>query len=158
MKTWKAIIATAIMGLSLAGASMGHAASLQLANDYLGNGNAGYKDVWRVQCAAQTTIRVNVQDQGPYYDNTFHVYLTCIDPASGSFRVDKEFATDGRDKSGNANGYAATNPSGYALVANCRDAFVTFSCEANDWCDDAYRGRLECVNTTIMSATKVHND
>lgn len=158
MKTWKAIIATAVMGLSLAGASMGHAALLQLTNDYLGNGNAGYKDVWRVQCAAQTTMRAYVRDQGPYYDNTFHVYMTCINPASGSFRVDKEFATDGRDKSGNANGYAAKNPSGYAFVANCQDAFVTFSCEANDWCDDAYNGRIECVNTAITSATKVHND
>jgi hypothetical protein len=158
MKTWKEIITTATMGLLLAGASVGHAASLQLANDHLGNGNVKYKDVWRVQCAAQTTIRANVQDRGPIYDNTFHVYVTCINPASGTFRVAKSFATDGRDQDGDANGYAATNPSSYAPVAGCRDAFVTFSCEANDWCDDAYNGRIECVNTAITSATKVHND
>jgi hypothetical protein len=103
-------------------------------------------------------MRATVQDKGPYYDNTFHVYVTCINPASGSFRVDKEFATDGKDKSGNVNGYAAKNPSNYAFVYNCRDAFVTYSCEANDWCDDAYGGTIECVNTNITSATKVHND
>lgn len=77
---------------------------------------------------------------------------------SGSLRVAKRFATDGKDKGGDANGYAATNPSGYASVSNCRDAFVTYSCEANDYCDDAYGGTIECLSTAITSATKVHND
>jgi hypothetical protein len=149
---------TVALGLLLSTASFAHAASLQTANDTLGNGNVNYKDVWRIQCAANTTIRATVEDKGPHFDNTFHVSVVCLNPASGSFRVDKRVATDGRDRSGNANGYAATNPSSPAAVAGCGDAFVIFSGEANDWGDDFYSGRLECVNTSITSATKVHND
>jgi len=160
VKTWKEIIAAAVMGLSLAGAAVGHAASVQIPNDSPGGGNAFSVDVWNVKCGGQTEIRARVKDNGlTHFDKTYHAYVVCSSPKGkpGSIIVDKAIATDGRDRQGDATGVLAQNPSGYACVFGCKEATVIFSCESGDWCDGVYSGDLECVNKSI-NATKIQNE
>ena len=161
MKNRTHLSLAAALSLLLSGASLGHAAVFAIPNDSPGGGNAFATDAWHVRCSAPTQIRARVQDKGlTYFDKTYEVFTVCTDPnpSPGSFIVDKQLATDGRDEQGDATGVLAQNPSGYARVFGCQAATIIFSCEAGDWCDGVYGGTIECVNTNFLQAQRIQNE
>jgi|SwirhirootsSR3_FD_contig_91_930697_length_1392_multi_2_in_0_out_0_2 hypothetical protein len=102
-------------------------------------------DTYRVRCAAATTIRARVLDNGPFNDNTFHVTNLCVLPDLQRGRGDKEWADPGPPGTFPEGG-ANRNPSEFAeSPANCQESIVEIGCDRHDFCDDTYCVTLECV-------------
>ena len=86
-------------------------------------------DSYSVTCGKKTTICADVGDAGPFFDNTFHVTVTCINTKNA--RASDQELTDG-------------GISSLACVSSCKEAIITYTCELNDACDDDYDSIISC--------------
>ena len=93
---------------------------------------------WLVRCTKSTIICADVADVGFFNDNTFHVSTVCVDPVSRRGRGELEYAIAPEQ-----------NPSGTACARFCQEALISFQCEFNDFCDDAYNSILSCDNASF---------
>lgn len=114
-------------------------ASFLTPNDFLSN-DPGQPNLhtWLVRCTQRTLICADVADVGFFNDNTFHVSTVCVEPDFRRGIGELKYAIAPEQ-----------NPSDTACAKRCREAVVSFQCEFNDFCDDAYNSILSCLDASF---------